>query len=328
MKIEEYLCGLTKKMCNYYLLNPTEENFGKIIETWSDNFSMIGTGKHEVYTSFEDAVNGIAGNQTEASQIKFEILDEWYQAVMLREDAALVYGGIWVRELMPKEGEALIEMDTRFSIIYVCDEEGNWKMVHLHHSMPYFDQGQDEFYPKALSVKVREAMELVELFKKRSEMDLMTGVYNHESFQKRIEEQLKKGKKLNLYILDLDNFKNVNDTYGHSAGDELLKYLAKLLQKYFKEDGIIGRIGGDEFAMCDFKASGSEESGKRLMALWDEYREGSAKILNGNYSGFSIGIAANEDEELTYRQLFRRADQAVYQAKNIGKDRYVWYMEK
>ena len=159
-------------------------------------------------------------------------------------------------------------------------------------------------------------------------MDLMTGVYNHEAFQKRIEEQLKKGKKLNLYILDLDNFKNVNDTYGHSPDHELLKYLAKLLQKYFKEDGIIGRIGGDEFAMCDFKASGSEESGKRLMALWDEYREGSAKILNGNYSGFSIGIAANEDEELTYRQLFRRADQAVYQAKNIGKDRYVWYMEK
>lgn len=328
MKIEEYLCGLTKKMWYYYLLDPTEENFAKIMGIWSDNFSMIGTGRHEVYTSLEDAVENILGNQTEAAQIRFEILDEWYQAVMIKEDAALVYGGIWVREAVPKDGQPLIEMDTRFTMVYASDEEGNWKMVHVHHSMPYFDQEQNEFYPKALSVKVREALELVELFKKRSEMDLMTGVYNHESFQKRTEEQLRKGKRLKLYILDLDDFKGVNDNFGHSAGDALLKYMAELLQKYFQEEGIIGRIGGDEFAICDHKASGREEDEIKLLALWDEYRKGTVKLLNGNYTGFSVGIAENDGENLTYKQLFKRADMALYQAKHMGKDRHMWYSEE
>ena len=328
MKTEQYLCELTNRIWHYYLLNPTEENFEKIIQTWSDNFSMIGTGKHEIYTSAEEAIENIEKNQTDAQQIQFDILDEWYRTEMLSETIGIVYGGIWVREHAEKDTEALVEMDTRFSIVYTRNETGEWKMVHLHHSIPYFDQEQNEYYPKALSTKVREALTLVELFKKRSEMDLMTAVYNHESFQRQVEIYLQKEKSIYFYILDLDDFKAVNDTYGHGTGDSLLKFLARLLQKYFCESGIVGRIGGDEFAICEFGALEKEKTEKKLLAMWDEYKKGVVKITKGNFASYSIGIVQNHKENMTYRQLFKCADEALYCAKHMGKDRFLWYSPK
>ena len=321
METEKRLCEITRKLWHYYMLEPTEDNFGKIMQTWDDKLSMIGTGRHEIFNTAEEAVKDFAGNQTEAGQISFEVLDEWYNAVMIRDDVGIVYGGIWVRECRDAEAEALIEMDTRFSIVYALDDSGEWKMVHIHHSMPYFDQADGEYYPKALSAKVREAFELVELFRKRSEMDLMTGIYNHDSFQRKTEERLMKGNQLCFYIIDLDDFKSVNDTYGHSAGDALLKCLAKLIRKYFPEDAVVGRLGGDEFAVCEVCPGTQEERKERLRQMRAEYQQLSGGLLKENPCSYSVGIAEKGKESMTYRQIFEKADEALYAAKQRGKDR-------
>lgn len=91
-------------------------------------------------------------------------------------DVFLVYGGIWVRQQEGIETETLIEMDTRFSILYRRQGK-KCELIHIHHSIPYAEQQQGEYYPKTLSEKASAAMNLVELFKRKSEIDLMTEIY-------------------------------------------------------------------------------------------------------------------------------------------------------
>ncbi|MCB6203959.1 diguanylate cyclase domain-containing protein [Extibacter muris] len=323
MEAEKLLCEMTKNLWHCYLLEPTEENYGDIIEACDKKLSMIGTGRHEIFNTAEEAVKDITDNQREARQISFDVLDEWYRAVMIREDVGIVYGGIWVREHRDVDAEALIEMNTRFTIVYALDDDKEWKMVHVHHSMPYFDQAEGEFYPKALSVKVREALELVELFKKKAEMDLMTGIYNHDSFQRKVEQKLVKEDELCFYVIDLDDFKLVNDTYGHSTGDALLKLLAKLLRENFPEHAVIGRLGGDEFAVCETCPGTKEEREERLGKIRSEYQHLSGGMLEGRHGSYSVGIAEKGNEGITYRQIYEKADEALYLAKQFGKDQAV-----
>ena len=98
METEQYLCDLTKQMFYRYLIEPTEENYSKIVSSWAEPFSLIGTGKHEIYGCAETAIQSMAENQREATSIRFEILDEWYEARMIRADIGIVFGGVWVRE--------------------------------------------------------------------------------------------------------------------------------------------------------------------------------------------------------------------------------------
>lgn len=321
MRAEELLCEMTKELWHCYLLEPTEENYGNIIRVCDEKLSMIGTGRHEIFNTSKEAVKNIQDNQKEARQISFDVLDEWYKAVMIRDDVGIVYGGIWVREHRDEDADALIEMDTRFTIVYALNEDKEWKTVHVHHSMPYFDQADGEFYPKALSTKVREALELVELFKKKAELDLMTGIYNHDSFQRKVEQRLAEEGGMCFYIIDLDDFKLVNDTYGHSTGDALLKLLAKLLREHFPDNAVIGRLGGDEFAVCETCSGTKEEREERLGKIRSEFQRLSGSMLEGRPGSYSVGIAEKRSEGITYRQIYEKADEALYLAKQQGKDK-------
>ncbi|MTQ97078.1 diguanylate cyclase [Pseudoflavonifractor sp. BIOML-A6] len=322
METEQYLCDLTKQMFYRYLIEPTEENYNKIVSSWAEPFSLIGTGKHEIYGCAETAIQSMTENQREATSIRFEILDEWYEARMIRADIGIVFGGVWVREKAAHPADALVEMDTRFSIVYEREASGEWKMVHIHHSMPYFDQGAGEYYPKELSAKVKEALELVAVFKKKSEMDLMTGVLNHASFQRMVEKMLAEREALYLYIIDLDDFKSVNDTYGHGTGDTLLKFMADILRKHFPDHAVIGRLGGDEFAVCQNDCGGRTETEARLTRMYEDYRAGAREILKGRIYGYSVGAAAKVRTDTTYRQLYEQADAALYAAKKQGKNQF------
>lgn len=316
MTNEQFLCDTTRKFWKYYLLTPSEENFGEILTGCSDQLVMIGTGKHEFYASLGQVCKGLTANLTEAENIRFEILDEWYECLMLDPEIYLVYGGLWARQQAEAGEKVLVDMDTRFSVLYRREENG-WKIIHLHHSIPYFDQQNGEYYPRSLSQKAREALELAEEFQRKSELDLMTGVYNQESFRKYSREALLSGQPGILYVFDLDHFKEVNDTYGHITGDVLLKLFSGLLKKYFEGD-IIGRIGGDEFAVYAKAPAGpQEERVRKILFMEAEYRREAKKILNsGNIWSWSAGIGTFQNEEPSFTELFDRVDKALYRAKH------------
>lgn len=155
--------------------------------------------------------------------------------------------------------------------------------------------------------------------------DPLTLLYNRNIFMYEVErfmmEAGEEGKGA-LVILDLDNFKQINDRYGHLKGDEALKLLAEALKQTFSEGEFLGRLGGDEFLV--FVQDVSEKTYldckmKRLFEELEKIREISLAC--------SVGIVFAEHENFSYREAVKKADMALYKSKEKGKKRYSYYEE-
>lgn len=155
----------------------------------------------------------------------------------------------------------------------------------------------------------------------RSEIDAMTGLYNKTTLEKLCIQQMKE--KINceyyFFIVDIDNFKMINDTYGHQTGDYVLCKIADELKKVLGEKSVIGRIGGDEFAIlydASITRKKPEEVAEKLCKK--------LRILNHGSDlsevSCSIGIAKIPKENICFEDLFRQADGALYEVKKDGKD--------
>jgi diguanylate cyclase (GGDEF)-like protein len=148
-----------------------------------------------------------------------------------------------------------------------------------------------------------------EALKQISRTDALTGVLNRRGFEERLESTLRtaerSGEPVALLLLDLDGFKPVNDRDGHAAGDVLLQWVADQIGSCVRPADVVGRIGGDEFAVAapDVDARGANELAARIVRTLEE------RI------GVSIGVAGFPSEGATADDLHRRADEALYTTK-------------
>jgi GGDEF domain-containing protein len=171
--------------------------------------------------------------------------------------------------------------------------------------------------------------------------DHLTHLWNHSAFEKRLEAEVARcrrhGKPLGLLMLDLDNFKGINDSLGHDAGNELLRGVAKLLSNATRTvdtvlrvqgretSPVVARYGGDEFEIILPEAN---RDGLKVVADRILESMGSAGF---QYRGkaiavaFSIGGACFPEDAPDHHELILRADEALYQAKRAGKSRFVAY---
>ncbi len=164
--------------------------------------------------------------------------------------------------------------------------------------------------------------------KDRAERDALTKLLNKSAGRKQAEEYLEQypqGVHCALLVIDLDNFKQVNDEYGHLFGDAVLTRTAQEIKKLFRTQDILTRIGGDEFMVLMRGVSDRLLVEKRcsqlLRSLGSIFRDqGDSLPLS-----CSIGIAMAPEDGTTYHALFRKADQALYQAKNRGKSGFTFY---
>lgn len=162
------------------------------------------------------------------------------------------------------------------------------------------------------------------LLKMKSERDPLTNLYNKTATAAGISDYLTREGKHSagaLLLIDLDDFKSVNDYYGHQFGDVLICEVGKKLPQVFRDSDIIGRVGGDEFMvfMKDVAVpSAIIERAECLCRIFDGQKIG--KHGASVYS--SIGIARYPQDADTYDELFRKADAAMYQAKRRGKNCY------
>lgn len=157
----------------------------------------------------------------------------------------------------------------------------------------------------------------------QSQRDLLTELYNKGTTEKNIIEALnniENGNKYALLLFDIDNFKTVNDVFGHPFGDTVISEFAAELKGSFHDSDIIGRIGGDEFAVLivDFID---------VDMLGDKLKRFCAKILKKNFGkdmqlSCSIGAAIYPDHADSYAELYEKADKALYCAKAKGKATY------
>ncbi len=158
--------------------------------------------------------------------------------------------------------------------------------------------------------------------------DPLTGLYNQrmfwELFQYEVERAKRHDYKFSLLIIDLDNFKLINDFYGHNFGDQVLKHIADILENVFRDEDVVARYGGDEFAII-LPYTGSEEAKKVAARLSKALEQFSIEAPNGKPVKVtsSIGIAVFPDHGTDARELFILADSMLYKAKEAGKNRFV-----
>ncbi|MEL6966203.1 MAG: GGDEF domain-containing protein, partial [Pseudomonadota bacterium] len=155
--------------------------------------------------------------------------------------------------------------------------------------------------------------------------DPLTGLYNRRYFEDAFDEYLKEFNRIDaplaLLTLDLDHFKSVNDTYGHDAGDVVLKQLALRLRKLTREHDIVARTGGEEFCIvAPFpKSEQIRPFAERVCRMVGEMRiDVGAVVLRPTVS---IGVASTLDGVTTKKDLIKLSDERLYQAKETGRNK-------
>ena len=170
-------------------------------------------------------------------------------------------------------------------------------------------------------------VELAEAYSQLSEKarhDDMTGLLNRETFFAALKNTRRRTDTGSLLIIDADNFKYINDTHGHQQGDEALLLIAEAIQKGVRDDDLVGRIGGEEFAA--FLVGASLED---AMTVAERIRLGVEELRfspgEGKYLPLSVSIgAARLRPHVSWAEMMREADRRLYEAKRRGRNRVVF----
>lgn len=173
-------------------------------------------------------------------------------------------------------------------------------------------------YTVSLQAQLRRALERERL---RADTDRLTGLYNKGAFRERVEKEMNRARRykhpLSLAFIDLDNFKQVNDTEGHARGDELLRNVSESIMNTKRETDFAGRIGGDEFTIC-FPETGEIQVQNAIAKLVK------ALDIMTSQSGWrvtaSIGVVTCTEMCETYDAILGKADRLMYVAKEKGKN--------
>ena len=164
-----------------------------------------------------------------------------------------------------------------------------------------------------------------------AEVDQLTGIYNKRSFEKKADAVLKQaalGAQYAVILFDLDNFKSVNDTYGHAFGDKVLTAAGEIMRRTFRSGDSLGRLGGDEFCVLLSVNTGLGGTSSRSLVekKCSELCSAFAAHDFGGAEGFkvsvSVGAALYPENGKTFNALYKAADSALYRSKGRGKNTY------
>lgn len=173
----------------------------------------------------------------------------------------------------------------------------------------------------------RNVGSLVEDLSNKADIDQLSDVFNKMTMQTRSEErrqQIAADSYVSVIMLDLDDFKNINDTQGHMYGDQVIQRMGTILKHTFRKEDVYGRVGGDEFAafadLATTDPKEAEERAKMLVARFfrlfdDEFEKDQEKCK----VSASIGVKTAKASEYTFNQLYAAADEALYHSKQNGK---------
>jgi diguanylate cyclase (GGDEF)-like protein len=190
----------------------------------------------------------------------------------------------------------------------------------------YFDAAGKPARMVGTNEDITEHRALLDRLEQQANQDYLTGLSNRRHFMVQGEMELARvqryGEALSAFMLDIDHFKKINDTHGHKAGDIVLQKLGQLLRETLRTVDIIGRIGGEEFAILlpETDLGEASEIAERLR----EIIAGSEVILEAGlplHFTVSIGVASLKEKEANLDILLSLADKALYQAKESGRNR-------
>lgn len=207
------------------------------------------------------------------------------------------------------------------------DKEWKWYRIHRH-----FEYNKDGKLVRIFGTicNIEDEKRHENELKQKIEMDPVLKIYNRNAAVDRINKYLQDNpdrRDYALLVMDIDDFKSVNDTYGHLYGDAVIAMAADTLKEIAGNNGILGRYGGDEFFMF-LKAADNETVCKTADEIVEKIKK--VHITDGKYVTCSIGIALGSsfDYGPDYKSMFEKADSALYSVKNNGKSHWELYDEK
>lgn len=157
-------------------------------------------------------------------------------------------------------------------------------------------------------------------------LDKLTGVLSRDSMFSYIDSLIKNDKKFSFCIFDIDNFKTINDTYGHMVGDEILIAMSSQVAKLLKNEAILGRYGGDEFMVVWEDISEYDDIWKKCFDFHHEMRKNPLTEICGVATTITMGISRYPLNAHTREELFMIADKALYRGKDKGRNCYIIYL--
>lgn len=207
---------------------------------------------------------------------------------------------------------------------------GDTKVIR-YSGIPVFNRNREFLGYRGTGCDVTASVKQAEATAYHANHDALTGLVNRRQFEVKVDHALQSAKTDRkahaMCFMDLDNFKIVNDTCGHEAGDELLRQLAQLFDSLVRKSDVLARLGGDEFGVFLYKCSVAE-----ALKLANQIR---AEVENFQFLwrenrftvGVSVGLVVVDDRWESLKSLFSAADSACYIAKNEGRNRVVIYRE-
>lgn len=163
-------------------------------------------------------------------------------------------------------------------------------------------------------------------------MDALTGLFNKKNTEEKIQRWLERSVDLIsviqvFMIMDVDFFKEINDKYGHAAGDEVLRGLGEQLRSQFRKEDILGRVGGDEFVVFMKDVKTPRDAERKAEELCSRIRKMKIPALGGKSITCSIGMAYYPSHGRNYMELYKLADAVLYETKRKGKNGFTVYRE-
>lgn len=162
----------------------------------------------------------------------------------------------------------------------------------------------------------------------KSQKDALTGLWNRNYTSQVVEERLRKGGKGALFMIDMDNFKAINDNYGHDAGDKTLKMFADTLRDHTGKKDVACRIGGDEFVAYIDSTVDKEKLGEIAGSIIKELCYKLEECKFDTNSSVSVGIAMAPEDGEDFTSLYNAADKALYHVKQNGKNAYHFFSDQ
>lgn len=203
--------------------------------------------------------------------------------------------------------------EVRVRLVRASDEKYFWCLIRFR---CLYEKGEVVSVIGRIS-DIDEQKHHEEYLRLKSETDSMTGLLNRQAAEQQINHSLEKNPRGTLFMLDVDDFKEINDTYGHAAGDRALLFLSSCMKKTFRSEDVLGRIGGDEMVIYVSGLLDSRVAEKKIRTLQKLLSEGDMKDMP--VLSVSVGTAVCPENGDSFELLFRAADESMYRLKEKKK---------
>ena len=223
------------------------------------------------------------------------------------------------RAFVCREMETIPNLGDQYEIQYrMLKKDGSYLWIHDIGRRTLSADGRDAVI--SVIIDITRQMQAQATLETEAVTDPLTGILNRKGGQLRMEQQMQQTEQYLFLMLDLDNFKQVNDRYGHEEGDRALCTVAQLLQERFRKIDVVFRVGGDEFAVFAVNCGDEEPVRQKLDTLIEEYRQTMLRRWPAAQSTLSVGGVCGHRRR-AFDELYQLADEVLYEVKRTQKGR-------